>query len=118
MDFRGTLLAPGWAVVAFCDVAAPSEALLSAADRGPACPPADGSATCLQSASYPSGMDCLEAANLLLLQIILLMQDADFYAGDLKDLNASSDPSGCQWLIFIVVFPIMYVVFSGNSVLS
>lgn len=62
-------------------------------------------------------MDCLEAANLLLLQIILLTQDADFYAGDLKDLNAFDDPSGCQWWIFIVVFPIVYVVFSGNSVL-
>lgn len=100
--------------MAFCDAAASSEALLSAADCGPACPPADGSATCLQSASYLSGMDCLEAANMMLLLIILLMQDADFYAGD---LNASGDPSGCQWLIFIVVFPIMYVVFSGNSVL-
>lgn len=104
--------------MAFCDAAASSEALLSAADRGPACPPTDGSATCLQSASYPSGMDCLEAANMLLLLIILLTQDANFYAGDLKDLNASGDRSWCQRWIFIVVFPIVYVVFSGNSVLS
>lgn len=38
----------------------------------------------------------LEADNLLLLSIILLTQSAEFYAGNLKDLNSSYNLNKCQ----------------------
>lgn len=41
--------------------------------------------------------NCLEADNLLLLSIILLTQSADFYTGNVKDLNSSNNLPKCQY---------------------